>query len=81
MKIHYKQMVFAFLTLCTLATSGALFAEKSAGERLDKVIDKTEDKAEELSDKAKKAAEDAKDKIRKMKEDAKDRARKGIEKL
>ncbi len=63
MKINFKTTIYLLLT--TFAFLNAeLVCAKSAGEKLDSAIEKTEDKAKEYSDKVKETAHDAKEKIK-----------------
>ena len=75
MKINFKQNVCAFIALCTLVTSGSLFAkDKTLGGKVDRAIDKTEKAAKSAKDKSKDLAHDAKDKAKETKDKAKELA-------
>jgi polyhydroxyalkanoate synthesis regulator phasin len=93
MKINLKQSLAAFITLFTSVSAGSLFAkDKTAGEKVDHVIEKTETAAESAKDKIKEVAGDAKekakevakkveDKSKELADDAKEKAHEGIDKL
>lgn len=86
MKINLKQNVCAFIAVCTLVTSGSVFAkDKTVGEKVDQAIDKTEETAEstknKAKDKSKETADKAKEKAHDAKEKAKEKAHEGVDKL
>lgn len=75
MKINFKQHAFAFIALFTMLTAGPLCAkDKTAGEKVDHAIDKTEETGESMTDKISEFAHDAKDKAKELIHDAKDKA-------
>ena len=93
MKIDFKKAVVALIALSMIGTAQSAFAkDKTAGEKLDHAIEKTEKAAESTKDKAKEVAKDTKEKASEKaektkewahehKEKAKEEAHKGIDKL
>ena len=76
MKINFKQSFYAFMALFTFATAGSLFAkDKTAGEKVDRAIEKTKETAEAAKKKAKEGVDKAKEKAKEVKEKAKEKAR------
>ncbi|HSX04614.1 MAG TPA: hypothetical protein VLG76_07800 [Rhabdochlamydiaceae bacterium] len=80
MNINFKKNVRTLVTLFTLVTAGCLFADKTAGQRLDQAIDKTKELAQDAKDKAKEKANEAKDKAKELAQDAKDKAKEAKDK-
>lgn len=80
MKTNFKQNACTIFALLTLVAASPAFA-KTAGEKLDHAIDKTERAADSAKDKAKEKAHNAKEKAHDLKESAKSKAHKGIDKL
>ena len=82
MKINFKQSFCAFIALFTFVTAGSLFAkDKTAGEKVDRAIEKTKETAEAAKEKAKEGVDKAKESAHDAKEDAKEKAHKGLDKL
>lgn len=56
-KVNIKQSLYALVTLSILVTANSLFAKnKTVGEKVDYLIDRTERAAEKAVDNAKKLA-------------------------
>lgn len=82
MKINFKQTVCTSITLFTLVAAGSLFAkDKTAGEKVDHAINKTENAVTSAKDKAKELANDAKDKGKEVVDKTKEMAKEAKDKV
>lgn len=74
MKNQLTTAFCCFLTLFTCTSMAPAFADETVGNKLDRAVDKMNDKARDLKDRAK-------DRAKELHDSAKDKAQKGLDKV
>ncbi|MCU4675847.1 hypothetical protein N7931_09390 [Catenovulum sp. 2E275] len=79
MKLKNLLVQMALVSTAVFALSACEEKPKTAGEKLDSMIESTKDAAKDASDKTKEMAEDASDKAKEMAEDACEKTNESLE--